>query len=133
MTLLVTILVSSAILAGLILARVYEIKSGKNVWRMLGLAGALTALERYFSKAIDRVSNFDSKNIAEHLKNMWRVLKVFYFALQRLATEKVAQDRQTASQNGNRAASFYLKEIKEHKEKSQLEQSEIDDKLKEAE
>jgi len=115
--LLIFIIVSAFILSFLVAARVFEERKGRNIWKSLGMGGLLAWLERSFETIADNISHFDAKNIAEYVKNTWHVLKIFYIALQRLATEKIAQDRFTPSENGNKAASFYLKSIKEHKEK----------------
>ena len=129
MTLLTLIIVSSLVLTILVIARIYESKKGRNIWHTVGLSGTLNWLEKKFSNIADNVAHFDSKNIAEYIKNTWHILTVFYHALQRLATEKITENRAVPPSNGNKAASFYLKSIKEHKEKTHLEESDIEGKL----
>ena len=117
MTLLILTITSAIFLFAMVLARIFEARTGKNIWRSIGFGAVLNSLEKFFEKVARDLSQFDAKNIAEYLKNTWHVLNVFYHALQRLATEKITENRFVPPTNGNKAASFYLKTIKEHKEK----------------
>lgn len=123
---IINILISAVILGSLIVAKFYENKTGNSVWKMFKIEDFKHRLEKSSSEFILKVRAFEAKHIMLHLSEVWFVLKQFYQAVQKLTVERFERIGTGGTYNGNKAASFYLKTIKEHKDKTMSEVNEED-------
>ena len=123
----INILISAGLLGALIMAKIYENKTGRSMWQKFRIEELRHKLEKKFSAILEWFHAFEIKHIYSYLGETWFVLKQFYGAVQKLTVERFEKiGSGNATYNGNKAASFYLKTIKEHKDKAMSEVNEDD-------
>ncbi len=123
----INILISASILGALIVAKLYENRTGLSMWQKFKIERYRHKLEKNSSSVLTWWRTFEVGHIFPYLKETWFVLRQFYTAVQKLTVEKFEKiGSGSASYNGNKAASFYLKSIKEHKDKVMSEVNEED-------
>lgn len=122
MTSAIIIIISALAIIGLVGFKMYELRSGRTVWRKLGLEKLANWIEDRAEKIQFGLHKWDSSNVSYYVRESGLILLQFYRALQRISAERFAAISNPEPQDhGNRAASFYLKNIKEHKDRVHIE------------
>jgi hypothetical protein len=117
MKLLFVILLSIVAIIIIIASRRHEDKTGRSYWSFFGADGLLRKMDAKLSNIWKALSVFQAKNLIVYMRRTGEVLKNFYIALQKVTARKIAAiGNPSVTDHGNRAASFYLKNIKEHKD-----------------
>jgi hypothetical protein len=112
-------LISLLSLTVMVLFKLYEDRSGRSIWSVLGMGAIYHWMEKRILQGLHKLQEFDSKILIDKIKESGLVLMNFYFAVQRIISQKLFSRAPSMPDNsGNKAASFYLKTIKEHKERT---------------
>jgi hypothetical protein len=112
----------------MVLMKLYEQRVGQSIWQKFGLDGLRRRLEINVHKLIKISSMINARNFKLLFFAIWRQLKKFYQLIQEKTALRISKiGRPSADSHNNKAASFYLKNIKEHKENNIPEEDDLKD------